>query len=191
MRTFLFASLAFLSDASFSFAGIASISVDPPARESVITADATGTSFTRVFADPADHSGGNANHGRGNAFRIGGDGTGATFQIDGITVHKDVEQSFSDAAFGLTIYQGTVEQYGLGNGDADGDLFSGTGITNIPIDQELFPLNGLTFGTEDFVTLTLDTPIVVDGDLDYGFALRYSRLQMTSQTSSSYMKQVG
>ena len=173
MRILLSASFGLLLMVNILVAGTAVTSVDPPVAENIVTADATGTSFTRVFADPSDHPDGNANHGRGNTFRIGGDGTGGTYQIDGVTIHKDVTQSFTDAAFGLWIYEGTIEQYELGDGDGDGDPFNLTGITNVPVNNELFPLNGLTLAGGDFLTLALETPVVVDGDRDYGFLLRY------------------
>ena len=152
------------------FAGTTTISTDPPAEADIITADGTGASFTRIFADPADHPGGNTNFLRGNAFRISEPGS---YRIDGITIHKDTEEAFVDADLGVWLYEGTVEQWNQGDGHADGDFFDGTGITNVLAAGELFPLDGLTIRDEEFVTLTFDEPIVVEGDSDFGFGIRY------------------
>lgn len=129
-------------------------------------------SFTRIFAD-TDFAGGNVNHGRGNLFSLGDNADGDQFRIDSIGVRKSSLQTFTNCSLTLWLFEGTEAQWNAGDGDSDGDLFDGTGIVNIPVDAEVFELDG-TFNANDIIQMELPQPVMVDENSDYGFIIQYS-----------------
>ena len=121
------------------------------------------TSFTRIFANGARPTDGN--EGRGNEILPGSSSyAGAT--MDALVIRKDAAQDFTNSTATLTLYifEGTKEQWDLGDGQADGDLWDGTGITTIY--EDTFALTG-NYAEGDYITLALAAPITMGSQMNW------------------------
>ncbi|GHC52544.1 sialate O-acetylesterase [Roseibacillus persicicus] len=121
---------------------------------------------------------GNANHARGQLFSLG-EGTGTAFEISAITFQKDVAATFANDSLTLRIFEGTSAQWTSGEGHlaTDSTFYKGTSVT--PLYTEVFTLDGL-IGDNQFITLELSTPLLVNENSDFGFFLTYDPSSGTS-----------
>ncbi|YCM44163.1 hypothetical protein V2O64_22915 [Verrucomicrobiaceae bacterium 227] len=159
--------------------GELTVSVDAP-TDDIIASNPINGSFTRVFAPlPV----GNANHGRGNFFITADNPDGPGWSISSITIQKQTAQTFSNDTLRLWVFKGTGEDWELdtdtdpddtigGDGDEDGDIFNGTGITEIPVADLRFNVDG-TYATDSFLQFNLESPITLEKNTSYGFLLQY------------------
>lgn len=134
--------------------------------------DTNFNSFTRIFADES-FAGGNNNHGRGSVFVLGENPNGDEFRVDSIMLRKNTPQSFTNSTLTLTLFEGTAEQWDMGDGDNDGDFFNGTGITNVILDAEPFALSGEVLGL-DLMVFQFSPPLMLAENSDYGFLVQYT-----------------
>lgn len=134
----------------------------------ILSSDATGTTDTALFDEAA-----NANHARGQVFSLA-DGSGTEYEITAITLKKSTNQTYSNDAITLRIFEGTSAQWDTGTGHSTatdgGDYYVDTTVT--PLHTEVFTLNG-SFTDNDFVTFTLSKPITINEDSDFGFVMTY------------------
>lgn len=146
-------------------AGAAStITISSTAPTSVFASGGVdATSFTRVFANGTRTDG---NEGRGNEILVDS-GSLADFTMTTLVLRKDAAQNFGTTTATLTLYvfEGTNAQWDAGDGQADGDLWDGTGITTTY--SETFSLNGLSFAEGDYVSFNLDTPIEMGANMGW------------------------
>lgn len=166
---FLTTSLVALSLSGVSAYGDITTSSSAPVTD-LIASDPAGGINTSLFDEDA-----NSNHGRGQLFTLGDD-SGSAFEISAITIRKDVNQTFGDSTITLRIFEGTETQWAVGTGHStatDGNDY----LVDTNVDllyTEAFDLNG-TLNDNDYVTFTLETPLTVNENSDFGFFLVYDQ----------------
>ncbi|MGD9420344.1 MAG: sulfatase-like hydrolase/transferase [Verrucomicrobiota bacterium JB025] len=147
----------------------------------IIAANNTGTTFSKIFDEDAS-----ANHARGQLFHLPNVASGG-YQITGITVHKNGNQTFSSDTLTVRIFAGTRADWDSGSGHdsaTDGnDYYVDTNITELH--AEAFTVNGL-IDDNSYVTLEFSTPVVVADDSDLGFLLTYDASASSSPDFFQY-----
>jgi len=134
----------------------------------IIDSQTTANSFTKSF----DYVTG-AKSGRGSTFSTGDNTTGTQFEISSITIKKNGNQTFNNGTLNIWIFQGSVSDWTAGNGaatDTATDIYDDTTVT--PLRAESLALTG-TLNNNAFLTLQLDSPLLVDENSEFGFMLTY------------------
>jgi hypothetical protein len=162
MKRTLMAVMCVCLTSSMASAGMITTSTEAPA-DVFASGSLDGPNFTRVFADgarPADD-----NEGRGNEI-VADSGSYAGYSMDALVIRKDADQDFTGttASLALYVFEGTKEMWDAGDGQGDGDLWDGTGITTIY--TETFALDG-SYADGDYVSLNLDTPITMASGMHF------------------------
>jgi len=148
---------------SVASAGMITISTAAP-TDAFASGSVDGPSFTRVFAagERTDD-----NEGRGNEI-VADSVSYAGYVMDALVIRKDGDtpQDFTGTTASLTLYvfEGTKEMWDAGDGQGDGDLWDGTGITTIY--TETFALT-TSYAAGDYVSLNLDTPITMGSEMNF------------------------
>ncbi len=180
--------LALLCSLIVTASGQISLSNNAPTSNIIATKTLGGTNttlFPLAGTAPAPIAG-NANHARGQLFSLG-DGSGNAFELTAVTVQKNHGETFSNDSLTLRIFEGTESQWtsGTGHTASDTSFYNGTGVTQLY--TEVFTLNGV-IEEEQFVTLTLATPIAVNENSDFGFFLTYDPSSGTSPVSFTHLE---
>lgn len=143
----------------------------------VIVSNPSSSTYSRCF-DPSD----NANHFRGQTFLMPATGvTAGQWSVDAITIQKSASQTFeADSELKLWVFEWNPNTDGnddsewiSGDGDVDGDIFSGTGITNMLIDGDTAPLGTSEISSDTYVTFKFTEPLLMDENKAYAFSLQY------------------
>ncbi|MEN8847083.1 MAG: sialate O-acetylesterase [Akkermansiaceae bacterium] len=172
--------LGFISGLIMTASGGVILSNSAPTTE-ILETKALGNTDTSIFpltGSAPSPIAGNNNHARGQAFSLG-DGAGTAFEITAITIQKNIAATFNNDALTLRIFEGTQAQWNSGTGHTatDTNFYKGTTVT--PLYSEVFTLDG-SIGDDQFVSLELATPLVVNENSDFGFFLTYDPSSGTS-----------
>ena len=134
----------------------------------LIDMNLTGGIDSSIFSEAAS-----SNHARGQLFALG-DGAGDAFEITAITIRKSTNQTYDNDVLTLHIFEGTESQFSTGTGHSsanDGaDFFVDTTVDVLY--TEVFTIDGV-FANNEYVTLNLTSPLLVDESSDFGFLLTY------------------
>jgi sialate O-acetylesterase len=152
------------------------VTVGTSAPSSNILSSAVGGIDSAIIDEDA-----HVNHARGQVFSMGdagGENTG--FKISALTIQKSNDQAYINDTLTLRIFQGSEAQWTTGTGHStaeDGDDYLvDTGCALLH--TETFTLNGL-ITNENFVTLTLSSPITLGENGDFGFFFTYDQVDGT------------
>jgi len=170
IKSILFVCTLILSIASGAKGGSVVVSADVPTTDIIVSDGEERATFTKIFdVDASD------NHGRGNTFTTPNDFVGTGWVMTGLTIRKYNNQTYNNDTLKLWIFEGDADQWAGGDGDSDGDMLDGTGITNILLDGEAFTLNG-AIANNSYVQLTLDSAIPLEEDMTYIWFAKYEQI---------------
>ena len=136
--------------------------------------------WTKIFATGSP-SRTDDNYGRGNYMQPDSDSYEG-YTMTALVIRKDAAQDFTGTGSSLILYvfEGTEAMWDAGDGQDDGDLWDGTGITTIY--TETFVLND-SYAEGDYITFILETPITMGPEMAWF-------IQMTQGTSGDDFFQI-
>lgn len=161
--------ICLLVTGSVATAGTYSLSTAAPTTDIVAQDGEVRTTYTKIFDLDA-----NDNHGRGNSFRTAVNPYGDGWNVASLTIRKYINQTFDGDVLKVWIVEGTADMWALGDGDGDGDLLDGTGMTATTVNGESFTLNGL-IANNNYVMLTFDSSVYLKEDTVYCWFAMYEQ----------------
>ncbi len=164
--------------AAFGLAQMASaaVTVSSTAPSANVISSAVGGIDSAIFDEDASD-----NHARGQLFSLPEDGSvSTTYEVAAITIKKSTDQTYVNDTMTLYIFEGTEADWTTGTGHStatDGsNYYVGTTVT--PLYSETFTLND-SYTNNSYVTFTLDTPLIMNEDSDFGFFFVYDQVDGT------------